>query len=117
MINVISSLNPTADDVAELLGANVFFVKTQAGQQTWTNSAASFAIIDGSEYGAAFMGKINMLDYTMEEVNACKPLFHLLGMKKKFLSELVAEKISVDGGEISTKLTESFRIKAYAFVR
>lgn len=117
LINVISAQNPMAGDVAELQGANIFFVKTEKGQKTRTNSAASFAIIDRLEYGAAFTGKISMLDYTVEEVNACKPLFHSLGMRKKYLSELVDEKMSVDDGVVSTKLTESFRSKAYAFVR
>lgn len=117
LINVISSLNPVAVDVAELQGANIFFVKTKEGQITRTNSAASFAIVDRLEYGNAFMGKISMLDYTIKEVNACKALFHSLGMKKKYLSELVDEITSVDDGVICTKLTESFRMKAYAFVR
>ena len=96
LMNVISALDPMADDVAELKGANIFFVKTGKGEKTRTNSAASFAIVDRLEYGEAFAGKISMLDYTVEEVNACKPLFHSLGMKKKYLSELVEEKTSVD---------------------
>ncbi len=117
MIMLISSIDPSADDVAELQGANIFLVATTNGQKTFTNCSGGFAIVDRIEYGSAFAGKISMLDYSIEEVNDCKSVFYSLGMRKKYLSELVDETTSVDDGAIDTEMTYTFRMKAYALVR
>lgn len=110
-------MDPTAGDVDELKGSNIFAVKPKNGKSTFTSSAAEFAIIDRLEYGSAFAGKIALLEYTVEEVRACRSLLLALGLKRRHLSELVEETTTVQNGAINTELSQSFRLKAYALFR
>lgn len=113
----ISSMDPTTEDVAGLQRSNIFPVILTNGQKTFTNTTADFAIVDRSEYGSAFAGRIRILDYSIEEVRACRPLLLALGLKRSHLSELVEEKTTVQGGVINSELSQSFRLKAYALFR
>lgn len=114
---LISSMGPTINDVADLRRANIFSVVTTNGQKTFTNTTADFAIVDRSEYGSAFAGKIRMLDYSIEEVRACRSFLLSLDLKRRHLSELVEETTTVRDGAINTELSQSFRMKAYALFR
>jgi hypothetical protein len=116
-IILISSMDPTRQDLTDLWRSNIFSVKTRNGQRSFTNAAADFAIIDRSEYGSAFAGQIAMLDYSIEEVRACRSLLLALDLKRKHLSELVEEKTTVQGGEIDHDLSHNFQLKAYAIFR
>jgi hypothetical protein len=98
MAILISSMDPSTDNVKELLLCNIFSVKLTNGQRVFTNTTADFAINDRSEYGAAFAGKIRVLDYSIEEVRACRPLLLALGMKGRHLSEMVEEITTVQDG-------------------
>ncbi len=91
-------MDPSTDNVKELLLCNIFSVKLTNGQRVFTNTTADFAINDRSEYGAAFAGKIRVLDYSIEEVRACRPLLLALGMKGRHLSEMVEEITTVQDG-------------------
>jgi hypothetical protein len=117
MIMLISSMGPTNDDVVDLRRVNIFSVVVANGQKTFTNSTADFAIVDRSEYGSAFAGKIRMLDYSIEEVRACRSFLLSLDLKRQHLSELVEETTTVRDGSINTELSRSFRMKAYALFR
>ncbi|KFY15288.1 hypothetical protein V492_02105 [Pseudogymnoascus sp. VKM F-4246] len=113
----ISSMDPTAEDVTGLHRSNIFPVILTNGEKTFTNTTADFAIVDRPEYGSAFAGRIRILDYSVEEVRACRPLLLALGLKRSHLSELVEEKTTVQGGVINSELSQSFRLKAYALFR
>ncbi|KAF4628320.1 hypothetical protein G7Y89_g9830 [Cudoniella acicularis] len=117
MIMLISSMDPDADDVTELRRSNIFSVKLTNGQKKFTDSSSDFAIGDRAEYGSAFAGKIRILDYSIEEVRACRSLLLALDLKSRHLSELVEEKTTVEDGEIDNELSQSFRLKAYALFR
>lgn len=110
-------MDPTTEDVAGLQRSNIFPVILTNGQKTFTNTTADFAIVDRSEYGSAFVGRIRILDYSIEEVRACRPLLLALGLKRSHLSELVEEKTTVQAGVINSELSQSFRLKAYALFR
>ncbi|CZR61946.1 uncharacterized protein PAC_11843 [Phialocephala subalpina] len=114
---LISSMDPTPDDVRDLRLSNIFSVTTTTGQTAFTNSTADFAIVDRLEYGAAFAGKINLLDYSLTEVRSSGPLLFALGMQGRHLSNLVEEPTTVQGGAIDTALSRAFRSKAYALFR
>ncbi|KAE8452297.1 hypothetical protein EG329_000997 [Mollisiaceae sp. DMI_Dod_QoI] len=117
MIMFISSMGPTLDDVKDLRRSNIFPVKILNQQNSFTNALADFAIVDRSEYGSAFAGKIRILDYSIEEVRASRPLLLALGMRGKHLSELVEEETTVRDGAIDSELSQRFRSKAYALFR
>jgi hypothetical protein len=114
---LISSMDPSPEDVNDLKNANIFEVKPAKGPKTYTNSAADFAIIDRSEYGTAFKGKINLLNFKIGEARACRSLLFALGLKGRHLSETVEETTSVKGGVIDKILTHQSRSKAYALLR
>ncbi|KAH8586657.1 hypothetical protein B0O99DRAFT_585566 [Bisporella sp. PMI_857] len=116
-IMLISSMDPTENDVKDLRRSRIFSVRTTSGQISFADSAADFAIVDRSEYGIAFAGKINLLDYSIAEVRACGSLLLALGLKRLHLSILVEETTKVQDGVISTNLTRNFRLKAYALFR
>jgi hypothetical protein len=117
MVMLISSMGPTSDGVTVLQRAKIFSVVTTNGQRTFTDSTADFAIVDRSEYGSAFAGRIRILDYSIEEVRACRSLLLALGLKRRHLSEMVEETTTVRDGAINTELSQSFRMKAYAIFR
>lgn len=113
----ISSLGPTARDLEDLKMAYIFSVTMTNGKRGASNINASFAIIDRLEYGSAFKGQLEMLDYSIEEVHACRNFLLALDPKRKYLSELVEERTTVRDGAIDTKLSHSFRMKANALLR
>lgn len=114
---LISSMEPNPEDIKDLVHTNIFSVKPVEGPKTYTNSVADFAIVDRSEYGSAFKGKINLLDFTTREARDCRPFLFALGLKGKHLSEMVEETTSVKEGVIDKLLTRQFRLKANALVR
>jgi len=116
-IMVISSMGPTWDTVKALRRSNIFNVTKTNGQKALTDTTSDFAIVDRSELGSAFDGKIRVLDYTIEEVRTCRPLLLALGLKSKHLSELVEETTTVRDGQVNNQLTRAFRQKAYAIFR
>jgi hypothetical protein len=116
-VMLISSMGPTSDDVTDLRRARIFSVVTTNRERTFTDSTADFAIVDRSEYGSAFAGKIRILGYSIEEVRACRSLLLALGLKRRHLSEMVEETTTVRDGAIDTELSRSFRMKAHALFR
>lgn len=114
---LISSMDPTRTDVKDLQTANVFSVKLTNGQKSFTNPKADFAIVDRAEYGSAFAGKIRILDYSIEEVRACRSLLLALDLKNRHLSELVEENTTVQDSVVSPELSRTFRTKAYGVFR
>jgi hypothetical protein len=110
-------MDPTTEDVAGLQRSKIFPVILRNGQTSFTDTTADFAIIDRSVYGSAFADRIRVLEYSIEEVRACRQLLLALGLKRRHLSELVEEKTTVRGGVINSELTQSFRLKAYALFR
>jgi len=117
MIMVISSMEPNSEDVKSLRRSNIFSVIKSNGQKAFTDSTTDFAIVDRPAHASAFSGKIIALDYTIEEVHTCYPLFCSLGLKNKHLSELVEEKTKVKDGKLNHELTHAFRQRAYAIFR
>jgi hypothetical protein len=78
-------MGPTINDFAGLRKAQIFSVVLTNWQKTFANATADFAIVDLLEYGFAFAGKIRMLDYSIEEVRACRPFLLSLNLKGQHL--------------------------------
>lgn len=116
-IILISSLHPTANDVVDLQESNIFCVILYNQTRTFANKNFDFAIADRAGYAAAFAGKISVLDFSIEEVRAARPLLLALGLEGKKLSELVKEETTVQDGSLILDLTQSLRSKAYAIFR
>ncbi|MCJ1310202.1 hypothetical protein MMC25_003863 [Agyrium rufum] len=117
MIMAINSMNPTTEALADLRGSNIFFVNTSTGLKRLMNSSSDFAIMDREEYGEAFAGKIDILDYSIEEVRACRKFLQAMELGSKHLSLSVEEKTTVQDGNMVQVLSQSFRNKAYGLYR
>jgi hypothetical protein len=66
---------PSEEDLSDLRMSNIFPVKLPNGHRKLTNRLAEFAIVDRSEYGAAFEGRVIILDLSLEEVRKCRPFY------------------------------------------
>lgn len=117
MIKLVSSMGPSPEDVIQLRNANIFSVLTTNGERRVTSIASEWAIVDRLEYGSAFSGQLNMLDYTLKEVRSCSNFLLALDLRRRHLSELVEEKTTVREGFFDSDLTRMFRTKAYALFR
>jgi hypothetical protein len=117
MIMIISSMNPTTEDLADLQTSNIFSIRHVNGQTTFTNKSADFAIVDRLEYGEVFAGRIRVLDFSVEEVHRCRSLLLALDLKRQYLSELVEETTMVHHGTVDLEMSYSFRLKAHALFR
>jgi hypothetical protein len=118
MVN-ICAFNPKAADLKCLLDCKCLPIRRESGEINWIHceSSEDFAIVDRRTYGAVFENKINMLDFSLEEVHQIREILVGLGLEHKFLSEAVKEDTYAEGGVILQRLTADIRRKAYAIAR
>ena len=76
-----------------------------------------FAIIDRREYGKLFSGRINTLDFSLEDVHSFELFLRGLGLRKNYLSNSVNLMTDATGSSIDEQLTADLRRKAYAICR
>ncbi|KAF5561292.1 hypothetical protein FNAPI_3731 [Fusarium napiforme] len=74
----------------------VFPVKLPSGEVQSMNAMGDFWINDRPAYAAALKEHANFLDFSVEEVHRLKPVIEWLGLTKRYLSNVVTEKTSVD---------------------
>ncbi|KAF5604362.1 hypothetical protein FPCIR_908 [Fusarium pseudocircinatum] len=74
----------------------VFPVKLPSGVVQPMNALGDFCINDRPLYAAALKEKANFLDFSVEEVHRLRPVIEWLGVTKRYLSNVVTEKTSVD---------------------
>jgi len=117
MMMLISSMDPSEEDLSDLRMSNIFPVKLPNGHRKLTNRLAEFAIVDRSEYGAAFEGRVIILDLSLEEVRKCRPFLLASTLERRHMSALVEEKTMVEGGILKSDLSDKLRLRAYALFR
>lgn len=83
----------------------------------WMDSTGSFAIVDRKEHGDAFRNKINVLDFSLEEVHSVNEFLVELGFEGRFTSRAVKENTKIEDGLLNDGLTKDLRRKAYAICR
>ena len=113
----ISAFSPTSEAVKDLSDTKCLPVKLPSGEIHWLSKRGSFAIIDRREYGEAFAGRINILDFSLEEVHSIRPFLLALGLEKRYMSRAVTEHTTVQGGSFSQCHSDDLRNKAYAICR
>lgn len=117
MMMLISSMDPSEEDLSDLRMSKIFPVKLPNGLRKLTDRRVDFAIIDRSEYGAAFKGRVIILDLSLEEVRMCRPFLLASTLERRHMSALVEEKTMVDGGDRKSDLSDDLRLRAYALFR
>lgn len=116
MLN-ICAFKPIAKSLEELRGCKCLPVKLRSGTIDWQDQSGQFAIIDRRAYGKLFSGKVNFLDFTLEEVHSLRSLLVGLGLQDRYTSKTVQETTTVRGGLASERLGQDLRRKAYAICR
>ena len=121
-MKLISSLGVTAKDVTKLLETKIFPVRLPGTESCFaaaTSGTASieFAIIDKLRHRTAFEGKIEFLDFSLEEIRDSRAFLDACSLNRQFTSVLVQEVTDVQGGSLNKEMTQVFRLKATAIVR
>jgi hypothetical protein len=113
----ICALNPTPEAIRKLSDCKFLPVRLPSGERRWLDYAGEFAIIDRREYGDLFLGKIQLLDFSLEEIHPLKLFLSYLGLAERYMSKAVKEETTVEGGSFSRSLTKDLRNKSYAICR
>ena len=113
----ICAFNPTPETLEKLSDCKCLPVKLKSGIRQWCDRSGRFAIVDRREYERSFAGKIDVLDFSMEETHAIKPFLLGLGLEERYMSKAVKEETKALDGSIDQRLTQDLRKKAYAICR
>lgn len=114
----ISQMGPLKDSLrSEFANLSMFPVRVTNGTRQLAMSTADFAIVDRPRHENIFEGKINILDFTMEEVRLTQPFLEACGLRNRFTSACVEENTMAEDHIQSFELTQQLRSNAYAFVR
>jgi len=122
LIFQINDLSPSTKNLESLRKLAIFPV-TLAGRPSDSPSLRAvnerFSVIDRQPLAAAFRGKIDLLDFTLEEVRKLQSFLSSFNLEGRYLSSVVTEKSSVNGEyyERSRELTVRLRNRAYALAR
>ncbi|KAF7906551.1 hypothetical protein EAF00_000830 [Botryotinia globosa] len=117
-IKNIRALNPTGNVLREKLSKCKCFPIYRPSQEVkWLDSTGNFAIVDRKEHGDAFKNKINMLDFSLEEVHSINQFLIELGLEGQFTSRAVKVDTKIADGMLNDGPTKDLRRKAYAICR
>lgn len=116
-ISLISTMDPSSKSLKSLRSANILPVRLPSGDVKLTNASVDFAIIDRKVYGEALQGQITTLDFSLNEVHACRSFLLALDLGRRFISAAVEEKTSAQGSLPNLELTDALREKAHAIFR
>lgn len=118
----INDLSPSSQELEKLSELPIFPV-TLAGKPSdfplLRAANKRFSIIDRQPLAVAFLGKIELLDFKLEEVQKLRPFLSSFDLEDRYLSRAVTE-ISSLMGDIylrSRELTVQLRNRAYALAR
>ncbi|KAE9369740.1 hypothetical protein N431DRAFT_493510 [Stipitochalara longipes BDJ] len=117
----INNFSPTRNAVEKLNDLPIFPVKSETTKLNVTvlrTRFARFSINDRQPWAKAFGGKLDFLDFNLEEVRRLQPLLSALNVEDRYLSRAVVETSSFqDKGEWSKKRTRQMRSRAHALAR
>ena len=114
----ISSMDPKPEDLVDLRTAttNIFPVRTSNGMIGPTNCQVAFVIHDRDELARLFPN-VKALDIPVNALHAHRNFLNAMGLSARFMSALVKEETTTNGGARSSKLTQYFRERAHALYR
>ena len=99
LTSFLSSNTPISTS-RKLIDSRVLPVMYPNGQVILRTSRAEFGIVDRQRLGDSFAGKANLLDFSLEEVRLLKPFFVWTCLEPRYLSRMVKEITSADGGKL-----------------
>jgi hypothetical protein len=118
----VNSFSPSRKDLEKLKSLPIFPVKITGGTSdpvVLRVRTEKFSINDRQPWADAFKGKIDFLDFALEDVRKLQPFLSSFDLGDRYLSRAVAEMSSFQGevGERSKKLTTQLRGRAHALAR
>lgn len=118
----INSFSPSSSALEKLKTLPILPVKVASNQSdppVLREREQRFCIIDRQPLADAFQGKIDLLDFNLEEVRNLQPFLSSLALHDRYLSHAVAETTCFQGEtrEPNGKLTKQLRSHAHAFAR
>jgi hypothetical protein len=115
----INAMSPAGKDLEALKKSKIFPVRLANGKVELCSKEVLFAISDRKILGDAFDGRIDFLDFSLEEVRRLRPFLSCLGLEDRYLSTAAIETSSFErGGEHYTKeWTRHLRRRAHALFR
>ncbi|KIW01104.1 uncharacterized protein PV09_07391 [Verruconis gallopava] len=118
-MRLICAFDPKPDQLESLRNALCLPIRTVDKRLEWVRpSFEDFVIVDRKEYGDMFEGKVNVLDFSLEEVHQLRTFLIALDLGRRFMSEAVEEKTRVSGElRLDNDLTREMQRKAYAICR
>ena len=82
------------------------------------NCQSDFAIVDRLKLAEIFKDRVELLDYSLEEILQLEPFLRSLGLGSKYLSLLCYEETDCEGeSRLDNKLTADFNCRAYDLLR
>lgn len=99
--------------------SRIFPVKLLDGTVELMTSFGGFCINDRPRYAEALKSKIQLLDFTADEVHRLKPLIEWANLTARYLSKNVTEKTSVEQSQRveDKEFAQDITNKAAAFIR
>jgi hypothetical protein len=118
----INSFSPSRKALEKLKGLPIIPVKPAGtGSQLAVLRVRNekFSIIDRQPWAKAFLGKIDVLDFDLEDVRKLQPILASLDLENRYLSHVVREESSFQGevGAQCSKRTRQLRSRAHALAR
>lgn len=119
-IKCISNLDPTIEDLDELLNLSCLPVHVPGSSTIkLMKPSDKFFIADRREYEQVFKEKVPVLDFLLEEIYYLWPFIEALELTDRYMSVAVQEKTGVQQSSeaLSKSLSQDFRAKAGALYR
>ena len=121
-IALLCGLGVGENDLLSLIDVKVLPIKLANGADSFASASSKeevvdFAIVENNILWDAFMGKIVVLYFSLEEFIDTRPLLLALGLAERFSSRLVKEVTDVRAGSQDHEMTRNLRIKSQAIVR
>ena len=109
-----SDLASVGEELLLRLSECCYLPVTRTTGNGFVKKDANFFIVDHERFGNAFKGKVDLLDFTYEELTSLHPFFHTLDLGNRYLSAHVKSETEVKNSRGSQDLTDHFQQRAYA---
>ncbi|CRG88031.1 Cadherin-89D [Talaromyces islandicus] len=118
-ISAINDLNPTRASLEMMKQIKYLPVRTVQGTIELKRPSEEFFIGDRREYTSVFQGKVDILDFSLEEVHDIHPFLEALELGDRYMSVAVQEttRVQEPSDNESRTLSQNFRAKSKAFFR
>jgi hypothetical protein len=122
LIWAINGMRPRPNDLNNLLTCNFLPVRVPqpgaAHRIEFRACQSDFAIIDRIKLAEIFEGRVELLDFSLEEILQLEPFLRSLGLGSKYLSLLCREETDCQGESLlDNGLTADFNGRAYDLLR